>query len=82
MLILESFWYWEKVLCALRASSQRFHLQCTWLLHIHSPSSMPLYFGQLFISIIGPCCKPSPKVETPYHDNDLILTPTISPQSG
>jgi hypothetical protein len=25
---------------------------------------------------------PSSKVETPYHDNDLILTPTISPQSG
>jgi hypothetical protein len=22
------------------------------------------------------------KVETPYHDNDLILTPIISPQSG
>jgi hypothetical protein len=22
------------------------------------------------------------KVETPYHDNDLILTPMISPQSG
>jgi hypothetical protein len=22
------------------------------------------------------------KVETPYHDNDLILTPLISPQSG
>jgi hypothetical protein len=24
----------------------------------------------------------SPKVETPYHDNDLRLTPIISPQSG
>jgi hypothetical protein len=24
----------------------------------------------------------TPKVETPYHDNDLILTPIISPQSG
>ena len=24
----------------------------------------------------------APKVETPYHDNDLILTPIISPQSG
>jgi hypothetical protein len=23
-----------------------------------------------------------PKVETPYHDNDLILTPIISTQSG
>jgi hypothetical protein len=22
------------------------------------------------------------KVETPYHDNDLIMTPIISPQSG
>jgi hypothetical protein len=22
------------------------------------------------------------KVETPYHDNDLILAPIISPQSG
>jgi hypothetical protein len=22
------------------------------------------------------------KVETPYHDNDLVLTPIISPQSG
>ena len=22
------------------------------------------------------------KVETPYHDNDVILTPIISPQSG
>jgi hypothetical protein len=22
------------------------------------------------------------KVETPYHDNNLILTPIISPQSG
>ena len=22
------------------------------------------------------------KVETPYHDNDLILTPIISPQCG
>jgi hypothetical protein len=22
------------------------------------------------------------KVETPYHDNDLILTPIIAPQSG
>jgi hypothetical protein len=22
------------------------------------------------------------EVETPYHDNDLILTPIISPQSG
>jgi hypothetical protein len=22
------------------------------------------------------------KVETPYHDNDLILTPIISPQNG
>ena len=24
----------------------------------------------------------SHKVETPYHDNDLILNPIISPQSG
>jgi hypothetical protein len=24
---------------------------------------------------------PASKVETPYHDNDLILTPIISPQS-
>ena len=24
----------------------------------------------------------SSSVETPYHDNDLILTPIISPQSG
>ena len=24
----------------------------------------------------------STKVQTPYHDNDLILTPIISPQSG
>jgi hypothetical protein len=23
-----------------------------------------------------------PKVETPDHDNDLIMTPVISPQSG
>jgi len=22
------------------------------------------------------------KVETPYHDNNLVLTPIISPQSG
>ena len=22
------------------------------------------------------------KVETPYHDNDLVLTPIMSPQSG
>jgi hypothetical protein len=29
-----------------------------------------------------PRVRPGPKVETPYHDNDLILTPIISPQSG
>jgi len=28
------------------------------------------------------CMKVLPKVETPYHDNDLILTPIISSQSG
>jgi hypothetical protein len=28
------------------------------------------------------CTMSEHKVETPYHDNDLILTPVISPQSG
>jgi hypothetical protein len=29
-----------------------------------------------------PSCRKALKVETPYHDHDLILTPIISSQSG